>query len=218
MRRTETLSNRHENSFTAWRRPAAAIVVGFATLLCASCSEQETPPPKVLNTRPVADAKQSMSRPSDFERWVELGTTVHMAATGPEVPAEFRDVRMEPEAYKALLRDGHFPDGAKLAVTFRAPRVEPGESPKLVAEGRETFFAVEVIDRTVADGRRFYLFSEGVAAVAPLPQGNACANCHEAQGTFEGTFAHLYPPIADFAGPPKRVAANAPPSEMKTHP
>jgi hypothetical protein len=94
------------------------------------------------------------------------------------------------------VKTGTFPDGARLAVTFYALREDPSDTPPLFLGQKETFFALEVMDRSHPDGRRFYAFRPGQTAAAALPPGNSCAQCHAARGSFEGTFAQAYPVMA----------------------
>ena len=118
-------------------------------------------------------ADPSAPRPADLDRWVTLGTTLRADAAGK--PNHFRHVQLEPRAYAALLRDGALPDGAVLAVTFYAADHDP-QTADLYAQGKETFFGLEVMDKAHADGRRFYTFTPGAPSAQALPAGNACAD------------------------------------------
>lgn len=146
--------------------------------------------------RSAEPARAEEARPQDLHNWTFLGSTVHVQADGSGRPRELRSVQLEPSAYAELVKSGAFPDGAKLAVTFYPLREDPSDTPPLFMAEKETFFGLEVMDRSHPDGRRFYVFRPGQAVAAALPAGNACAQCHAARGSFEGTFAHAYPAMA----------------------
>jgi hypothetical protein len=65
-----------------------------------------------------------------------------------------------------------------------------------------TVFALEVLDKSHPDGRRFYTYAPGAKTAEALPVGNTCAMCHNARGSLQGTFADDYPLTAHFARKP----------------
>jgi hypothetical protein len=155
----------------------------------------------------VASASYAQLAPSpdlarpDVTMWPTLGTTVRVDRANPTIPAQARQVQIEPTAYERLLASGAYPDGAMLAALFHAVELDTAHDPPLYRANEELALALEVIDRSHPDGRRFYLYEPGATTASALPAGNACAVCHAAQGTFDGTFAHLYPGARRFAQP-----------------
>jgi hypothetical protein len=171
-------------------RPAAFAATLVVALLAAAGGAAGTDP-----------AQAPVKRPADLAGWVTVGTTLRMAPTDATAPNQFRHVQLEPRAYRALVKSGALPDGATFAVTFYSTRREAGETPTLYAPDKEFFFGLEVLDAKHPDGRRFYTFAPGATTATPLPAGNACAVCHNAKGSLQGTFAHDYPLMARFAKP-----------------
>jgi hypothetical protein len=159
-------------------RLAAALV---GALACLSLSVEE----------PRAQATQ-LERP-DITMWPTLGTTVRVQAADGVTPWQMRQVQMEPGAYVELLRTGRYPDGAMLSADLRGVTLDTAHTPPLYAAGEPVALVLEVIDRAHPDGRRFYSYAPGARSATALPAGNACAVCHSAQGSLDGTFAHLYP-------------------------
>lgn len=141
---------------------------------------------------------QTLARP-DITMWPTLGTTVRVDPANPTIPAQMRQVQIEPEAYRRLLETRVYPDGTMLAARFHSVQLDTSHEPPLYHANLELALAVEVIDRSHPDGRRFYMYGDGVTSANALPPGNQCAVCHAARGSFEGTFAHLYPATAHLA-------------------
>ncbi|GAM98441.1 hypothetical protein U91I_02074 [alpha proteobacterium U9-1i] len=145
------------------------------------------------DAQPAAD--QTLSRPADLALWPSLGTTVRTDPTNPTLPRQMRHVQMAPSAYENLVRTLQLADGATFAVTFYGVEHDTTHTPSLYFAQREQALALEVIDRAHPDGRRFYVLPAGQPSAAPLPPGNECAVCHAERGSFDGTFAHMYPTL-----------------------
>ena len=161
------------------RFPLATIFIG--ALACLSFSAGE-----------LRAQDNALERP-DITMWPTLGTTVRAQAGDGVTPWQMRHVQMEPGAYVELMRSGRYPEGAMLSADFHGVERDTAHTPPLYRAGEPAGTALEVIDRSHPDGRRFYLFAPGARSATALPAGNACAVCHSAQGSFDGTFAHLYP-------------------------
>jgi hypothetical protein len=142
-----------------------------------------------------AAPSDEIQRPADLEVWPTLGTTVRMSRMDESLPGQMRHVQMDPADYAAFVAHGAYPDGAAFAVTFYDVARDDSHTPPLYRAGDEVAFAMEIIDRTHADGRRFYTFAPGETRAAALPPGNACAVCHNTGGAFDGTFSEAYPAI-----------------------
>jgi len=149
----------------------------------------------------LAGAPAELARPADLDRWITLGSTVRTSKEDPATASQLRHVRMEPKALDVLLTTGSYPDGARLAASFHPLSLDKSHDPPLWASQPESVLAVEIIDRGVADGRVFYLFTRGATTARAMPQGNDCAACHNERGTLDGTFADLYPLVAKLAKP-----------------
>lgn len=133
-------------------------------------------------------------RPADVVTWPTLGMTVRLDAAG-QTPRQMRHVQMAPDDFAAFVRTHVYPDGATFAVTFNGVALDRSHTPNLYHATGEHAFALEIIDRAHPDGRRFYVFQPGQTRAAPFPPGNECAVCHAAEGSFDGTFAHMYPAL-----------------------
>lgn len=170
--------------------------IAIATLVAA------TNRPANSQTSVEAMGGGELTRPTDFYRWVTLGTTLRLSGDGAEQPDEMRHIQVRPEAYDRFKSEGKFPDGATFAATFYGLERTGGQTPAkpgertLYAQRVERALSLEVLDSRHPDGRRFYVFRPGAASVKPLPAGNVCAACHNATGAMQGTFAQYYPAMA----------------------
>lgn len=178
---------------------AAALPFAILLQLCLVGLVGCAATPSSQNDGAGPSASGELARPADVDRWISVGTTMRMSAADPALPNQFRHVQLEPGAYKALLDKGAYPDGAVLAVTFYSAQRGETETPTLYAPHQEVFFGLEILDTSHPDGRRFYSFVGSARTATPMPAGNACAVCHNAKGSLQGTFAHDYPVIARFA-------------------
>jgi hypothetical protein len=146
------------------------------------------------------DPAAEVARPDDLERWVTVGVTVRLDRQDHATPSQMRQVLMPAEDYERFVQTRSLADGTRLAVLFHPVVLDASHQPPLYHARAQEALALEVIDRTHADGRRFYTFApETTRATARLP-GNECAVCHNARGSFEGTFAHMYPVLAQRLG------------------
>lgn len=145
--------------------------------------------------QPATDA-HTLTRPTDIAYWPTLGSTMRTDGTPAAMPRQLRQVQMEASAYRRLVETLRLSDGDTFAVLFYGVQHDTTHTPSLYFAQREQALAMEVIDRAHPDGRRFYVFSAGQSSATPLPPGNECAVCHAARGSFDGTFAHLYPTLA----------------------
>ncbi|MEQ1808431.1 MAG: cytochrome P460 family protein [Terricaulis sp.] len=155
-----------------------------------------------------------LARPANISAWPNVGATIRMGAPNSAgmgaasstpagspnaaIPSQLRQVQMAPDAYESFVRTHEYPDGAAFAATIYLLRHDSAFTPEIYEPEQEAAFVMEVIDRNHPDGRRFYSFAPGATSAAALPPGNACAVCHNARGSFNGTFAQFYPAISRY--------------------
>ncbi|MGQ0534340.1 MAG: cytochrome P460 family protein [Caulobacteraceae bacterium] len=151
--------------------------------------------PQAARSEQGVDSRE-IARPADVEAWPTVGTTLRLDRTDHATPWQMRQVFMAPGDYARFLETREFSDGTTFAVLFYPVARDDSHSPPLYYAQREQAFVMEVIDRGHPDGRRFYTFTPGAERAVPLPAGNECAVCHNARGSFGGTFARMYPALA----------------------
>jgi hypothetical protein len=163
----------------------ASVAIGFALALTDNAYSQP-------RDGPFAE----LARPDDVGRWVTVGLTVRMDRQDHATPSQMRQVLMPADDYEHFVETGGFADGTRFAVLFYPVALDASHQPPLYHGGTEEALVIEVIDRAHPDGRRFYAFAPEAMRASPRAPGNECAVCHNGRGSFDGTFAHLYPMLA----------------------
>src|SRR5436190_1868070 len=96
---------------------------------------------------PAWAGADSERRPADGDRWIFLGSTLHVKPKEPAEPQQLRSVQIDPAAYRKLVKTGAFPDGTRFAVTFYSLKTDASDGgTPLYAGDKETFFGLEVLD------------------------------------------------------------------------
>lgn len=148
------------------------------------------------------DGEGRLAFPADTDRWIAVGTGLGGnyadVPFDPANPGSIGVVQMEPSAYDYFLENGRYADGTMFLLTFYATQKKPDPALQGFVQGDVVGREIHVLDKTrfAAEGSGFFVFSEGTdAAVAPMPVGSVCVQCHSAEGAFEGTFVQFYPAL-----------------------
>lgn len=161
-----------------------------------------------LAAAPAFNAAGELERPADYRSWVfltsGLGMTYGPNSSDGNRPAPFTNVFVNPEAYKAFVKSGRWPDGTLFALEIRLAE----ENVSINAGGR-TQGAMVALEAAVKDSKRYpdggwaYFSFDGdkglKARVAPIPRTADCYSCHRAHGAVEWTFTQFYPELFDIA-------------------
>lgn len=141
-------------------------------------------------------------RPDNLDQWVMLGASLgsdyNSEAFNPEAPGVIGVVQMEPAAYRYFLENNEYADGSMFLLSFFA--AEASSEPQLqgFVQGELRTREIHVIDsRRFSENRGFFMFPEGTARAAKIPDGSECVQCHEAEGGYNATFSQFYPTIRD---------------------
>lgn len=156
---------------------------------------------------PLYSAAGALEFPADYREWVFLSSGLDMSySEKPEMQGHsmFDNVFVNPSAWAAFKRTGHWPDKTVFVMESRLAGSK-GSINKAGHFQEETLMGVEF---HVRDSSRFkdgwgFFASEGNEAAALLPQSASCYACHQAHGAVDTTFTQFYPtakPIAVRAG------------------
>ena len=151
-----------------------------ATILCAfllwgatAPSSPSTSDPS-LSVMPAYDAEQNLLLPSDYTRWVFLGSSLGMSYS-ENAPSHdmFHHTLMEPSAYEHFTRTGEFREGTMLALLLHgtAESVLPQRHGRFAAEIHGVEMAVKDSSR-VDETWAYYNFGgrNGIRnAASPMP-------------------------------------------------
>jgi hypothetical protein len=187
-------------------RRAVAAAFGACIIAWAAgvSSTAQTPAPEA----PVFSITGQLARPANYREWVfvtsGLGMTYGSAQAAAGRSPRFDNVFVTPEAYRAFLRSGTWPDKTMFILELRA-----AEENVSINNGGRTQGAIVGIEASVKDLQRFpnggwgyFSFdgAQGLAdAAAPLPATASCYTCHRTNTAVDNTFVQFYPTLFDVA-------------------
>lgn len=140
--------------------------------------------------------------PEHYREWVYLSTGFDMSYTAGEKPDHhmFDNVFVDPEAYRAFLATGSWPDHTMMVLEQRG------------AEGRGSInqggnyqssdvMAIEVHVRDSArfEGKWAFFGFNGGKTAKMIPKAVNCYSCHAEHGTVDTTFVQFYPTLKPVA-------------------
>ena len=150
--------------------------------------------------------KNELIRPQNYREWVflssGLGMTYGPAASGGE--PRFDNVFVNPDAYRAFLQTGKWPDKTIFALEIRR-----SSSQGSINRGGHFQADIAAVEFEVKDESRFpgkwaYFGFNGPAEKMPaaanaLPATASCHTCHSANAAVEHTFVQFYPTLLEIA-------------------
>jgi len=185
--------------------------VVFASVVGAAGVRQAATAQTAPAWGPQWNTKGELVLPSDFRRWVFLGSplTPHALNGGSAPFPEYHNVYVQPEAFTAYRETGVWPEGTIMLkeLQLTTPAVNPDGS-SVEVSGRGFFPAsLNGVDISVKDSDRFKdtsgwgFFNFGhhappYAKTAAEQPSDACAGCHLANAT-DMVFSKFYAPILD---------------------
>jgi len=140
--------------------------------------------------------------PANYREWVYLTSGLDMSYNPQSGMGHsmFDNVFVNPEAYKAFVETGTWPDKTMLVLEVRmagdkASINKAGHFQTSELMGRE----VHVRDTSRFPGKwAFFGFDEGNTA-KQVPTGAACYSCHEQHAAVDTTFVQFYPTLLEIA-------------------
>ena len=145
--------------------------------------------------------------PADYRQWVFLSSGVGMtygplAAAGRQGPPMFDNVFVNPDAYRAFLTTGRWPDKSMFILEVRTSESHASINKDGHFQTDIMGIEAEVKDKSAKSGEwTFYAFgdSKNPAPAAPLARNATCYTCHGANTAVENTFVQFYPVLYDVA-------------------
>ena len=148
----------------------------------------------------------SLQLPADYRTWVYLSSGLGMtydAASASNANPMFTNVFVKPEAYRAFLKTGTWPDKTVFMLEERASGTNVGPNRGGHFQSDLQAVATLVKDQTrFPEKWRFFVFDskDGLpVSVGSAVKTKACLECHTKNGAVDHTFVQFYPTL-------KRVA------------
>jgi hypothetical protein len=143
-------------------------------------------------------AQGELISPPDYREWVYLSTGIGMDySKEPSAHPVFDNVFVNPQAYKAFMKTGSWPDKTMLVKENRASDADPLSNGGKV-QTKVVSHEIHVKDASHG-GWVFYVFRPGVENAKPFEKQQICTDCHGKNGAVETTFVQYYPTLIETA-------------------
>jgi len=192
------------------------ILFCLAFLFAAQYDSKPAPAQAAENTSstqtPTYTADGRLLFPANYREWVYLTSGLDMSYTANPMAMDhsmFDNVFVNPDAYKAFLQTGTWPDKTMLVLEARtagsnASINKSGHYQTSDVMGRE----VHVKDESRFSGKwAFFGFDEDGPA-KQVPKEAACYSCHEQHAAVDTTFVQFYPTLIGLAKQKGTLSAN----------
>jgi len=154
---------------------------------------------------PQFNAAGELTRPQNYREWIYLTSGIGMNYGSDTESAQppFDNVFVKPEAYRAFVQTGHWPDKTMFILEIRQ-----SESHGSINRSGRFQTGVAAIEAAVKDQARYstgwayFSFGQGDALLAknkPFPQTSVCNQCHVKNAAVENTFVQFYPTLLEIA-------------------
>jgi tetratricopeptide (TPR) repeat protein len=156
--------------------------------------------------RPAAqfEGKDTLLRPEGYREWVFVGSSLGLRydeGKNEPRPLEYKNVYIDPAAYRAYKETGAFPRGTVLVLETAAgeEKKEPGLRGTFQKEFTGLSAAVKDGDR-FPDAWAYFSFSDGPGKTKSKTQpakNAACYDCHREKGAEDNVFTQFYPVLRE---------------------
>jgi hypothetical protein len=151
---------------------------------------------------PIYKADGNLKFPTQYREWVYLTSGVDMSYS-PNMSMDhsmFDNVFVNPEAYRAFLQTGTWPDKTMLVLEGRTAGSKgsinkTGHFQTGEIMGRE----VHLKDEARFSGKWAFFNSDDGVTGKLLPREMDCYSCHEQHGAVDTTFVQFYPTLLEIA-------------------
>ena len=175
-------------------------LLALATLVVPFGCAQDTRTPK---SGPEYTADSRLKYPGKFREWIFLTSGIDMSyspMSGMADHSVFDNVFVNPEAYKAFVETGTWPDQTMLVLETRGAQTKgsinhSGHYQDSNVMGME----VHVKDEARFPGKWAFFNFENTVSGKLVPAGAACYSCHAEHAAVDTTFVQFYPTLLTIA-------------------
>lgn len=154
------------------------------------------------NPAPEYTSDGQMKLPEHYREWVYLSTGFDMSYSPMAMQMGhhmFDNVFVNPEAYKAFMETGKWPDKTVFVLEARRAEGKGSINQKGNFQGSEVMgLEVHVKDSRFAGNWAFFGFGESKTAKMTPATAN-CYSCHSEHGAVDTTFVQFYPTLLPVA-------------------
>lgn len=150
--------------------------------------------------------------PANYREWIYLTSGIDMSYSPNAMAMDhsmFDNVFVNPDAYKAFLQTGTWPDKTMLVLEVRvagskASINKSGHYQTSDLMGRE----VHVKDESRFPGKWAFFGFESESPAQQVPKEASCYSCHEQHAAVDTTFVQFYPTLIELAKTKGTLSAN----------
>ena len=147
------------------------------------------------------DDDHRLAIPADYREWVFLSSSLDlnysdMSMAGRSV---LDNVFVNPEAYRAFVKSGTWPDKTILVKENRVAESAGTISKSGKFQTRVASMELHVKDTTRFRGGWAFFVSNGRSPAVPIPLTANCYSCHAEHAAVDTTFVQFYPTLLEIA-------------------
>lgn len=186
---------------------AALPLIALSAAACVEGEETSNPIDTAKNgpADPQYTDDGKLRRPEGYREWIYLSSGLGMSYSGlaPEDNPPFDNVFVHPDAYRAFMKTGTWPDKTMFALELRV-----SASQGSINKAGHFQQGIIALEAAVKDQERFpeawayfgFETPEGdlLAEADPFPK-EACFSCHAQNAAVENTFVQFYPTLFEVA-------------------
>jgi len=176
------------------------LLISLSALLISQDTAKNQP---VAPNAPVYTADGKLVFPANYREWIYLTTGIDMDYN-PDLNmgdhSMFDNVFVNPEAYKAFLATGTWPDKTMLVLEGRMAATKGSINKKGKFQTTELMArSIHIKDESRFSGKwAFFGFGEDNSA-KQIPTTAVCYSCHQEHGAVDTTFVQFYPTLLEIA-------------------
>ena len=189
-------------------------MIRYSALLCLSALLLAQDAPKAApnnSTVPVYTPDGRLVFPANYREWIYLTTGMDMDYNPDPAMAGhsmFDNVFVNPEAYKAFVATGTWPDGTMLVLEGRMAASKGSINKAGHFQTNDVMMrSVHLKDARFPGKWAFFAYDEGKPS-KQIPATAECYTCHEQHGAVDTTFVQFYPTLLDIAKKKGTLAPN----------
>lgn len=187
------------------------LMAAFLSLPFVAHPGQETNAP-VPSNAPSYAPNGDMVPPSNYREWIYVTTGIDMSYSPKADQGDrsvFDNVFVNPEAYRAYMQTGMWPDKTVMVLEARPARNKGSINQRGAFQDKDVLtIEVHVKDTTrFPDRWAFFEFDSADKNGTLVPSGAPCYTCHAAHAAVDTTFVQFYPTLLPVAQEKKTLSA-----------
>jgi hypothetical protein len=192
------------NETTQMEIQMTTLSLRFSTIALSTLISAAVLTSAIASDKPAAafEGKDTMVRPNGYREWIFVGSSLGLRYNPEDEKQEsgtleYKNVYIDPAAYREFSKTGKFPDGTVLVLETASSETknEPGLQGSFQKEYLGLSAAVKDSKR-FEDGWAYFRFGDSSRTLkqkaSPAPK-EACYDCHRQKAAIDNVFTQFYP-------------------------